>query len=73
MIHVDHKRSNIYHYGEKRLSEAKLKVRSEASRQKYFFLLFSREASLRALSFVSLSNFKLNSNKNNLVIFAARA
>ena len=42
------------------LSHAKLKSRSEASRQKLKFEIFWREATLRALSFASLGHFKRN-------------
>jgi len=38
------------------LSEAKLKTRSEASRQKSKLEIFLREASFRAFSFASLSH-----------------
>jgi len=40
------------------LSEAKLKTRSEASRQNIFNSFFCREASLRVFSLASLSHFQ---------------
>ena len=49
---------DIQLFFEKWLSVAKLEARSEASRQKLKFTTFWREASLRALRFATLSNFK---------------
>ena len=47
-------------FAEQRLSEVKLKVRSEASQQNNFNFLFCAEALLRAFSFATLSHFLVN-------------